>query len=92
MARYRILMWGSIPSMLKVFSDEGRPRSVALDDWFTQEIDRVAMKEGLAGSDVYLEQFKWTEDLERPGTPDEVAAEVIAELEAEWLPSRKRPG
>jgi hypothetical protein len=47
------------------------------------------MREGLAGSDVYLEQFEWTGDLERPGSPAEVAAEVVAELEAEWLPPRK---
>ena len=86
-ATYRILTWRGIPSLIKVFPDEGRPRSVPLDDWFTAEIDRLAMREGLVGSDAYLEQFEWSEDLERPGSPEEVAAAIVAELEAEWLPS-----
>ncbi len=90
MATYRILAWRGIPSLVKVFPEEGRPRSVALDDWFTAEIDRVAMREGLVGSDAYLEQFAWSEDLERPGSAEEVAAAVVAELEAEWLPAGRR--
>jgi Virulence factor len=90
-ARYRILSWRGIPAQLKVFSAEGRPRSVALDDWFIAEIDRVAMREGLVGTDAYLERFAWSGDLERPGTADEVAAEVVAELEATWLPSKRLP-
>jgi len=91
MATYRILSWRGIPSLLKVFPDEGRPKSVPLDEWFTAEIDRVAMREGLVGSDAYLEQFEWSEDLERPGSPEEVVTAVVAELEAAWLPpSRHR--
>jgi Virulence factor len=82
--RYRILAWRGIPAQVKVFREDGRGVSVPLSDWFIQEIDRVAMREGLTGSDEYLEQWKWSEDLERPGTPEEVAAAVVAELEAEW--------
>ena len=54
-----------------------RPPAVAceLADWFVQEIDRVAMREGIVGADEYLERWEWSGDLERPGTPDEVAAE-----------------
>ena len=84
MTRYRILAWRGIPAQVKVFREDGRGVSVPLSDWFIQEIDRVAMREGLTGSDEYLEQWKWSEDLERPGTPEEVAAAVVAELEAEW--------
>jgi Virulence factor len=89
MATYRILSWRGIPSSLKVFPDEGRPKSIPLDEWFTAEIDRVAMREGLVGSDAYLEQFEWSGDLERPGSPEEVAAAVVAELEAAWLPANR---
>lgn len=89
MARYRILSWGDIPAQLKVVDGErGRPLSVALDDWFTQEIDRVAMREGLAGTDAYLERWSWSEYRERPGSAEEVAGEVVCELEAEWAPVR----
>jgi hypothetical protein len=90
MARYRILSWRGIPTQLKVFPDEGRPRAVPLDDWFTKEMDRVAMQEGLTGTDAYLEQFQWSADLERPGSAEEVAGQVVAELEAEWLPARRQ--
>ena len=84
MTRYRVLSWRGIPAQVKVFRDEGAPISVQLSDWFIQEIDRVAMKEGLIGSDEYLDQWEWSGDLEREGTPEEVADAVVAELEEEW--------
>lgn len=90
MASYRILSWRGIPAQLKVFEDGNRTRSVALSEWFTKEIDRVAMREGLIGSDAYLEQWEWGETLERPGSADEVAAAVVAEIETEWEPERLR--
>jgi hypothetical protein len=86
MARYRILSWRGIPAQLKIFPEHGRPKAVALDGWFVKEIDRVAMREGLIGTDVYLEQFKWSSDLERPGSAEDVAIQVVAELEAKWVP------
>ncbi len=91
MATYRILSWRGIPAQLKVTEEGGRPTSVALSDWFVQEIDRVAMREGLVGSDAYLELWEWGEQLERPGSADEVAAAVVAEIEAEWEQARRRP-
>jgi hypothetical protein len=91
-ARYRILYWGEIPASVKIFSDEGQPKSVALDGWFAQEIDRVAMREGLVGSDAYLDQFRWSDDLERPGSAEDAAVEVVAELAAQWIPEKREPG
>lgn len=91
MSRYRILTWGGIPAQIKVYSREGRPRSLELDDWFMQEIDRVATREGIVGADEYLERWQWSGDLDRPGSPDEVAAAVIAELETQWLPEARAP-
>lgn len=90
MARYRILSWRDIPAQLKVFRENGRPMSVALDGWFVAEIDRVAMRDGLTGTDEYLEQFVWSPDADRPGSAEEVAQQVIAELEEEWLPKGSR--
>jgi hypothetical protein len=83
--RYRILAWRGIPAQVKVYREDGRAVSVPLSDWFVQEIDRVAMRDGLIGSDEYLEQWKWSEDLEREGSAEEVAAALVAELEAEWI-------
>jgi len=88
MARYRILKWRDIPAQLKVYGDEGRPRSVQLDNWFITEIDRVAMREGVVGTDEYLQQFRWSPDIDRPGSVDEVARAVAAELAAEWIPGK----
>lgn len=90
MARYRILSWRGIPAQLKVYPEEGQPKSIALDNWFVTEIDRVAMREGLVGTDAYLEQFEWSDDLERPGSAEEVALELVTELEAEWVPNSRR--
>lgn len=84
MARYRILSWGEIPAQVKAFPDEGRPVSIQLPDWFMQEIDRVAMGEGLIGSDDYLERWAWSDDLEREGSAADVAEAVAAEIEAAW--------
>ena len=82
MARYRILSWRGIPAQVKVFREEGRPLSGALSDRFQQEIDRVAMRDGLGGTDDYLAQWEWSADLERPGSPEDVLAAVLGELEA----------
>jgi hypothetical protein len=86
--RYRILSWRGIPAQLKVYPESGRPKSVELDGWFAKEIDRVAVREQLTGSDEYLALWEWSNDLERPGTVDEVVTAVVAEIEAEWRPGR----
>ncbi len=90
MTRYRILSWGGIPAQIKVVEDGRRPLSVPLPDWFTQEIDRVAMRDGLIGTDAYLERWSWSADTERAGSADEVAADLVREIEAEWEPIRGR--
>lgn len=90
MTRYRILSWDGIPAQLKVFEDGRRPVSVPLPDWYTQEIDRVAMQKGLVGTDSYLELWQWSDDAERPGSAEDVAAGLIAEIEAEWKAVRAR--
>jgi hypothetical protein len=89
MARYRVLSWRGIPAQVKASGDDGgRAVSRQLSDWFVQEIDRVAMRDGLVGSDAYLAEWKWSEYRERPGSADEVADAVAAELEAEWAERR----
>jgi hypothetical protein len=82
--RYRILSWRGIPAQVKAWSEDGRAHSVLLPDWFQQEIDRVAMRDGLVGSDAYLEHWNWSDDMEQEGTAEEVAARVVDELTATW--------
>jgi hypothetical protein len=89
MPRYRVMRWNGIPTPVKVFADGREPHSVALDPWFMEHVDRVAMERDLVGSDAYLEGWGWSEELERDGSAEEVAAAVVAELEAEWAPRRQ---
>ncbi len=78
MARYQILYWQDIPAQLRAF--EGRkPINRPLPTAFQEEIDRLAMEEGLFGTDDYLEQWHWSEKQDRPGT----AVEVLDALERE---------
>jgi len=81
-ARFRILYWQDVPSLVKAFADDGTSVSRQLDAWFQQEIDRRAMAQGLIGSDAYLEAWSWGEADERPGTVDAVLDAVERELEA----------
>ena len=75
MTRVQVLYWQDIPSVVRV-GDVKRE----LPEWFQQEIDRVAMEQGLVGSDAYLEQFTWHELEPRDGAPNDVLDAVEAEL------------
>jgi hypothetical protein len=80
--RVQALFWQEIPSLIRVTLDDGTQQSRQLPDWFQQEIDRVAMEQGLVGSDAYLEQFGWRELGPREGAPNDVLDAVEAELVA----------
>src|SRR5690554_3074738 len=83
MATYQILYWHDIPVQVRARGEGGRA-GVALPDRFQQAVDRAAMAAGLTGSDAYTEQFRWSEPEERPGTAQEVAEAVAAELDARY--------
>ena len=83
MAQYQILRWQKIPAQLRAF-DGRKPVNRALPDAFQEEIDRLAMEEGLAGSDEYLDQWKWSAREERDGTAREVLDALEAEIRAEY--------
>ena len=82
MARFQVLYWQDVPSVVKAFTDDGVETKRQLAEWFQQEIDRRAMQQGLVGSDAYLEQWHWADEEEREGTADEVLDAVEQELEA----------
>jgi hypothetical protein len=87
--RVRVLRWRGIPLQVKARDSDGT-HAGALADWFTEHVDRVAMADGLYGTDAYLEQFKWSSWSEREGTAADAVVALIAELEAEWAPIRRR--
>lgn len=85
MAEYRVLSWRGIPAQVKAYGEEGT-LAAPMPGRYQTEIDRVAMREGLAGSDAYLEQWKWSRRATRAGSARQVLDEVIAELTAAWDP------
>ena len=87
MARYRVMSWRHIPSQVKATDETGASATRMLPGRWQQEIDKVAMREDLVGSDEYLEQWGWSAVSARPGTADEVADAVLAELVAAGLPA-----
>lgn len=80
MAIYQILCWKGIPSVVEA-TDAGGSVKIQLSDRFQALIDAVAMRQGLVGTDAYLEQWEHDHEAERPGTAQDVAAAVADELE-----------
>jgi hypothetical protein len=78
--RVSVLYWQEIPSLVRATAADGTQVSRQLPDWFQQEIDRVAMEQGLLGSDAYLEQWRWSDPEERDGSPTEALDTLEAEL------------
>jgi Virulence factor len=89
MARYRVLSWRDIPAQVKVFEEGRRPLSATLSERWQQEIDRVAMRDGLVGTDDYLSQWEWSPDAERDGSAEDVLEALVVELEASWETRRR---
>lgn len=81
MARYRVIHWKQIPSLVEAFSADHVVR-VPLSQRFQDLIDALAMRDGASEAGTYLDGWGQGPDLEAPGSPEEVAAQVAAELEA----------
>jgi hypothetical protein len=83
-ARYQILAWRDIPTQVRVTDESGAKVNRVLPRWFMQEISRITMREGLAATDDYLDEFEWSAEAEREGTADEVADALNAEINARF--------
>ena len=71
MAEYRITYWREIPSMVTA-RDGAATSKAALPGRFQEAIDEAAMRQGMAGSDAYLEQWHHGEWEPADGTPDQL--------------------
>ena len=80
MTKLQILYWQEIPSLVRATGTDGTQVTRQLPDAFQQEIDRVAMEQGLAGSDAYLEQWHWGDAVECEGSPADVAEAAEREI------------
>jgi SAM-dependent methyltransferase len=80
MTRYRILAWREIPTQVEATDAAGATVKRPMPRWFMQEVSRITMREGLAGTDDYLDEFEWSAAAEREGSAGEVVTAVSAEL------------
>jgi hypothetical protein len=64
--------------------EDRRSKSRQMPERFQQEIDSTAMREGLLGSDEYLQQWRWSEKRERDLPVEELLDQVVRELEEEY--------
>ena len=78
--RVQVLYWQEIPSLVRVTADDGSQLSRQLPEWFQTQIDRVAMEQGLVGSEAYLELWEWRELEARDGAPNDVLDAAEAEV------------
>ena len=81
MARYQILYWKTIPALVEAFEGDRTVR-IPLSQRFQELIDTVAVREGASAAETYLEGWGKGPIAERPGSAEEVAQAVAAELEA----------
>lgn len=89
MAKYQVLYWKDIPSVVEATDASGSAK-VQLSDRFQALIDAVAMRLGMAGTDAYLDQWEHGDEQERGGTAREVADAVVEELEGRFEEFRSR--
>ena len=80
MARYRIVHWKEIPSVVEATVGDQKARR-QLSQKFHDLIDALAMRENPPEGEAYLEGWGQGEWVGRDGSPDEVAGAVAAELE-----------
>jgi hypothetical protein len=80
-ATYKILYWQEIPTQITV-EDDSDTVTAMLDNHFMTLVDAQAMKQGLIATDAFLDAWHWSEEQEREGSAQEVAAALKAEFEA----------
>jgi uncharacterized protein YfaP (DUF2135 family) len=74
------MYWKHIPSQVKAWKGDAQVKRM-MPDRFQVAIDAFAMKDGSTDMDAYLDGWRWGPVEEREGTPDEVLAAVVAELD-----------
>lgn len=81
MSRVRIMYWKEIPVQVQAQGDDGQV-SRPLDARFQEAADAVAMFDGSAGSDAYLDGWGFGPFAEAEGTAREVAEAIAAQFES----------
>ena len=80
MASYQVMFWKHIPSQVKAWDGDAQVKKM-MPDRFQVAIDAYAMKDGSTDMDAYLDGWRWGPVEAMAGTPEEVLAAVVAELD-----------
>ena len=83
MAKYKILYWQGIPSQVRA-TDKTRRVNRPLPKRFQEAIDDAAMALGKIGTDSYTDGFHWGNEIEHPGSAEDVADAIAAELDKQY--------
>jgi hypothetical protein len=90
MARYRVIYWQHIPTMVVAADSSGEVRR-ALPPRFQAAVDAFAMSTGQTEDEVYSAGWRRGDWQEREGGAQAVAEAVAAELEAAFPLAALRP-
>jgi len=83
MAKYRIMYWQEIPSVVE--AREGREKAkTQLSLRFQELIDLIAMRRKLDGADEYLQHWSKGEWQMREGSAQNAVTQIASEIEAEY--------
>ncbi len=82
MIEYQVLYWRDIPVQIKLYAGK-RPKSYQLAEHFQTWIDRIAMQDGVTGTDAYLELWQWSKKKSREGQIEAVLEALLRETEEE---------
>ena len=82
-AKFQILYWQDIPSEIKAWDDFDEVK-ISLPTRFAERIDASAQKQGFIQADSYMAHLRWSDEVERAGTPRQVAEALKKELEAKF--------
>jgi 5-methyltetrahydrofolate--homocysteine methyltransferase len=82
-SKFQILYWQDIPSQVKAWDDFDEIK-MDLPTRFAERIDASAQKQGLISQDAYSAHYRWSDAVERAGSPQEVADALKKELETKF--------
>ena len=75
MAKVRVMYWNEIPAQVQA-DDESVKASIPLESRFQEGIDAIAMMDGSAGTDAYLDGWGWHDFGDVDGNAEEAATVV----------------
>jgi hypothetical protein len=87
MAQVQIIFWREFPAQVQAKDESGTVR-LPLPERFQQAIDAAAMNAGITGTDAYLDDWQHGGWEDHPGSAQQAAEAVHAQVVADYPPKR----